>query len=277
MSKTVAILVCDDYHGEDENGKFYIDLFKKDEVENWEYFKAVSGHLPDFGMIKNYLGFILTGSYCSANDEVKWIRELTDFIKKVVQFQTESRSAPKLFGFCFGHQLICKTLGARVVKNKVGRFIISVADIEIFSSLQSMDYYSNVFHSEKFMRLVKMHEEEVIDLPSNAILLGSSEQCQNEIVSFGNKILTMQGHLDILEEQLRKIYLPIFRKDGKIDETGEAILLDSIAEKPYDKCEFFKMMNGSETVFQDSENENLDFNNKNEDKEVEEDDNDNSE
>ncbi|XP_047127800.1 uncharacterized protein LOC124808643 isoform X1 [Hydra vulgaris] len=242
MSKTVAIIVCDEYHGEDENGKAYIDLFKKDEVEHWEYFKAVSGHLPDFDMIKSYLGFILTGSYCSANDEVKWIWELTEFIKRVVQFQSESQSAPKLFGFCFGHQLICKTLGARVVKNKVGRFIISVTDIEIFSSLQSMEYYSNVFHSEKFMRLVKMHEEEVIDLPSNAILLGSSEQCQNEIVSFGNKILTMQGHVDILEEQLREIYLPIFRKDGKINEIDEAILLDNIAGKPYDSTKIVEFV-----------------------------------
>ncbi|XP_004209711.2 uncharacterized protein LOC101240492 isoform X1 [Hydra vulgaris] len=242
MAKTIGILLCDETYGEDSVGKFYIDLFKKNEVENWEYFKVVSGCIPDLNSLHNYIGFILTGSCWSANDQAKWILDLVEFINHVIQSQLKSNDAPKLFGFCFGHQLICKTLGARVTKNEVGRFIISETDIKVFNCLQNKEFYKRVFHDKKYIRVVKLHEEEVTDLPPNAILLGSSEYCKNEIVSFGDKILSMQGHMDISEEDLLGTYLTTLKDLGKINEADEIILINSIKEKQNDCSNVIEMV-----------------------------------
>ena len=245
MSKILGVLVCDDSietGGEDGLGKFFIDLFKKNEFENWEYFKVVSGHLPDKLNFDNYAGFILTGSCWSANDPAKWICDLTEFIQQVFEYQQVSHNAPKLFGSCFGHQIISKALGARVIKNKLGRFIISLADIEVLNDLQNKEFYRSVFGDEKYIRLVKCHEEEVTDLPSNAVLLGTSEYCKNEIVSFGDKVLTMQGHMDISEEELVGPYLSTLKKIGMVYEEGETFLLSSLNGKQNDCSKAVEMV-----------------------------------
>ena len=245
MSKIIGIIVCDEdkkLGGEDGVGSRTIDLFKKCENENWEYFKAVSGYLPDISKLENYAGFILTGSYWSANDQAKWISNLTDFIQEVFRYQQVSNNAPKLFGICFGHQLIAKAFGARVIKNEYGKFIICRADVEVFDNLRNKEFYQRVFYDEKYIRLIQCHQEEVTDLPDNAVLLGTSEHCKNEIVSYGDKILTMQGHMDILEEDLTGRFLLSLKESGKVDEFDEAFLFNSLKGKPTDCLKIIEMI-----------------------------------
>ncbi|XP_065663206.1 LOW QUALITY PROTEIN: uncharacterized protein LOC105844229 [Hydra vulgaris] len=245
MHKNIGVIVCDDdptLGEEDGVGRMTIDLFKKHQNENWEYFKAVSGHLPDKSNLENYSGFILTGSYWSVNDQHKWIEDLMEFIKLVFQFQHYSYAAQKLFGICFGHQLISKSLGANVIKNKNGKFILSQADVQVLDDLRNKQYYRQVFHDKPYISLIQCHEEEVIDLPSNAVLLGTSKFCENEIISYGDKILTMQGHIDISEDLLLGQYLPTLKNSGKLDNDDESFLFDSLNRKPNDCSKLVEMI-----------------------------------
>ncbi|XP_012556072.1 uncharacterized protein LOC105844229 [Hydra vulgaris] len=245
MHKNIGVIVCDDdptLGEEDGVGRMTIDLFKKHQYENWEYFKAVSGHLPDKSNLESYNGFILTGSYWSVNDQHKWIEDLMEFIKLVFQFQHYSDAAPKLFGICFGHQLISKSLGANVIKNKNGKFILSQADVQVLDDLQNKQYYRQVFHDKQYISVIQCHEEEVINLPSNAVRLATSKYCENEIISYGDKILTMQGHMDISEDLLIGQYLPTLKDSGKLDDDDESFLFDSLNGKPNDCSKIVEMI-----------------------------------
>ncbi|MBM1220935.1 type 1 glutamine amidotransferase [Ponticoccus sp. SC2-23] len=64
--------------------------------------------------ITHYDGVLITGSPASVNDDAPWIARLSDLIGQIMAARLP------LFGACFGHQLIAKTMGAGIVRNPDG-------------------------------------------------------------------------------------------------------------------------------------------------------------
>lgn len=66
------------------------------------------------GDIAAFDGVLLTGSPASVNDPAPWIDRLSQLTLSMIA------ARQPLFGACFGHQLIAKALGARIVRNPDG-------------------------------------------------------------------------------------------------------------------------------------------------------------
>ena len=73
-----------------------------------EHFRCWSGELPALSEIHTYTALLITGSHSGVNDQEDWIDELRRFLGKVVV-----HGGVKVFGTCFGCQLLAQALGGR--------------------------------------------------------------------------------------------------------------------------------------------------------------------
>lgn len=241
MLQKYAALVMEDapkWGGEDGIGQQVIQLFKHSPSELWEYFKCVSGEIPDINKIHEYNGFVMTGSHYSANDDLPWIHKVMQFIRELYDMQCVDINAPKLVGICFGHQLINRALGGRVAKNECNKFILKQGDINISNELLDKSYYRDIFGTNSILTLIQSHSEEIGVLPMKAKCVGSSPECPNEIVMYGEKILTFQGHSEITIEQASELILPAIIEKGKFSEEQVVEYWNSVNNKQNDtvKC-----------------------------------------
>lgn len=247
MATKYGVIACEDaekWGGVDYVGQLTIDVFREDQSEDWTYFRTTLGELPDAEELCKYKGFIIGGSHYSANDTAPWVDKLEQFIRDIRQLQLNTQTAPKLVGICFGHQIMNKALGAKVIKNKAGKFVFGRCDINIDSTeLKESDYYKHVFHGEDSFVLLQSHSEEVTDLPPDAKVLASSETCPNEIVSYGDKCLSFQGHMEITDEQALHKILPAIKNAGLFSEQDEQVMWENMKKKPGQRDEAVRMIN----------------------------------
>lgn len=124
--------------------------------------------------------YITTGSRHSVNDDFVWIYKLESFICEL------HKRNIKLFGICFGHQMIAKCLGGNVARSKKG-WGIGVKHNAIVRKKHWMD------PPKKSVKLLASHSEQVDELPADAEILASSEFCPNYMIQAGS-LIGVQGH-----------------------------------------------------------------------------------
>lgn len=61
----------------------------------------------------------------NAYDDIPWINELVDFVKKVL-----SQDRVRVIGVCFGHQIIGRAMGAKVARSNLG-WEVSVSEVNL--------------------------------------------------------------------------------------------------------------------------------------------------
>ncbi|KAF8443859.1 class I glutamine amidotransferase-like protein [Boletus edulis BED1] len=119
----------------------------------------------------HYEGILISGSRASANDQLPWVIKLLAYIKYVVA----DRHSLKIFGACFGHQVICKALGSPVEK---GDWEVSVTTIHLTSIGKAL------FNTDT-LQLQLTHHDQVTACPPHAHLLSSTDIAPNQgIVMF---------------------------------------------------------------------------------------------
>ncbi|MBT8155193.1 type 1 glutamine amidotransferase [Epibacterium ulvae] len=84
-----------------------------------------------------------------------------------------------IFGVCFGHQIMAKALGGKVEKYNGG-----------WSAGPNV-YESQVFGNQG---IIARHQDQVVERSPEARLLGSSNFCENAILGYGDRALSMQAH-----------------------------------------------------------------------------------
>lgn len=179
---------------------------------------AISGELPPLNKILSYDGFIITGSHYSVNDGHPWQVRLEKFIRQVF-FISKEFGQPRIYAMCFGHQMIAKALGGRVSHNPNQVFHFGSVDVHIESSFSNEDYVKRHFGSHQrkpSLKMMKLHGECVVSIPKVARRIGSSVQCENEILMYGKTILTSQGHPEYTKTEMEKTNAPVVKSSGRI-------------------------------------------------------------
>ena len=145
-------------------------------------------------------GWLITGSKHGAYEDHPWIPPLEAFIRKVYA------SDRPLVGICFGHQVIAQALGGKVAKYDGGWSVGQTTyDIE-----------------GQTLGLNAWHQDQVVDLPAEAEVIGSSDFCANAALVYGDKIYTIQPHPEFGADMID--FLVKYRGPGVVP---DAILEDA--------------------------------------------------
>ena len=112
------------------------------------------------------------------------------FINRILE-----RKIPYL-GICIGAQLLAKSLGAEIKKNKVkevGWYDVGLTDQGFVS-----DLFSGL---PETLRVFQWHED-TFDLPKDSVLLAESEICKNQAMRCGTNAYGLQFHVEATPEMI---------------------------------------------------------------------------
>ena len=118
-------------------------------------------------------GWLITGSKFGVYEDHAWIPPLEDFLRRIY-----AQGVP-MVGVCFGHQIIAQALGGKVEKFDGGW------------SVGAKRYRSDTFGDQS---IIAWHQDQVVERPADAQVVGSSDFCENAILLYGQKALTIQPH-----------------------------------------------------------------------------------
>jgi len=162
----------------------------------FETFSVVDGEFPEGP--QNADGWLITGSKHGAYEDHDWIQPLEDLIRAI------QASGKPLVGVCFGHQIIAQALGGKVEKFAGGW---SVGRTEYMLDGQNV-------------ALNAWHQDQVVELPRGARVVGSSDFCANAMLAYGDSIWTVQPHPEF----------PATFIDGLIKTRGKGVVPDEQLE-----------------------------------------------
>ena len=151
--------------------------------ENRTY-SVIRGEMPE--SINECDGWLITGSRFGAYEKLDWMLALEEFIRKLHQ-----GSVP-LVGICFGHQIIAQALGGKVVESDKG-WGIGLHYYRIDEAKEWMD------EIPELVGIYAFHQDQVVTLPPQASVFSSSDFCPYAGLSYGDSIISIQGHPEFEE------------------------------------------------------------------------------
>lgn len=93
-----------------------------------------------------------------------------------------------MLGICYGHQVLTHELGGKVEsgeKGEYGKAIFTSQENPLFVGIKSKE------------QVWMSHFDEVTALPEGATLIGSTEDCKNAAIDYGQKRWSVQFHLEV--------------------------------------------------------------------------------
>lgn len=136
--------------------------------------------------------WITTGSKWSVYDPDDWIADAHELVRAL---HTDRRL---MIGICFGHQLIARALGGSVEKSDRG-WGVGVHTTRI---LEQRDWMQP---TARHLSLLVSHQDQVMTLPENAVLLAGHDFCPYDMFQIGEHILTFQGHPEFRPDYARAL------------------------------------------------------------------------
>lgn len=205
-----AVLDCEDaprWAGHDQN---WIDHLRRP-GEVWRSYRVWAGELP--AGPEAYDGYVLTGSHHSVNDaEQTWLGPLFEFARAAAAAEA------RVFGACFGLQVIATALGGRVERNPDGGFVFGSERVR----------FSGPSELGEAMTLLESHGEQATALPPGARRLASSPSAENEVFAIGDHVLAVQFHAEFTPAMMLEKILPRLREERRLDADAEARALASL-------------------------------------------------
>lgn len=187
------------------------------------------GTVPQFEEFEDYQGVLITGSMYDAHSDTPWILKLIAVLEELWRRRPDLH----LSGVCFGHQLLCRMLGADVAPAETqdwelghSRIDLSPVGKRLFRTDDSSVY------------LHQMHQDHVVAPPSpehsNGLLKpgtrvdvwGHSSHTKVQGVYIQGRLFTTQAHL-AFDEDMVKRQIQMRVDSGSIEDKDHA---DSAAE-----------------------------------------------
>jgi GMP synthase-like glutamine amidotransferase len=168
----------------------------------------VSQHpIPEAG---SFDGWLVSGSASSAYDPLPWIADLEAHLLRLL-----AESEP-LVAVCFGHQVLAQALGSPVEKAE-GGWGVGAHRYELVGAPRPwMDPPADS------VRLIASHQDQVVELPTDAELLARTDHCPIAAFAVGEAAIAIQPHPEFTAAVSRGL---IERRRGAIgeDRSDEAL------------------------------------------------------
>ena len=155
--------------------------------ENFIYkpFFVVDNEFPE--SINEADAWLLTGSKHGAYEPLDWIQPLERLIQHIY-----AEGLP-MVGICFGHQIMAQALGGKVAKYE-GGWIVGTQKYKFDKGVGVEDVVLNAWH-----------QDQVIEPPTNATVIGSSDTCTFAGLSYRSNTVSLQPHPEFNNEYLAKL------------------------------------------------------------------------
>ena len=144
-------------------------------------------------------GWLITGSRFGVYEDHAWIAPLENLIRDI-----HARGTP-MIGICFGHQIIAQALGGKVEKF-AGGWAVGRTEYDMGDNTLTVNAW---------------HQDQVIEPPQEARVLGGNAFCKNAVLAYGDNIWTMQPHPEFSSQYL----------DGLIRIRGRGLVPDALLER----------------------------------------------
>jgi len=208
----IGLLECDDVVGrfpevKDGYREMFAALLPR---LTFQYYAAHRGQLPSSASECN--AWLCTGSKYSVYDGTPWIADLAAFIR--------SLDRPYV-GICFGHQMLAHAMGGEVAKAKQG-WGVGVLPLKVLQREAWMDPPAERVHIQH------MHQDQVLRLPEESVLLGTSPHCEIGMFRVGKTMLGIEGHPEFTVDYGAAL---IRARRAQIGEPGAQRALESLKGK----------------------------------------------
>ena len=151
-------------------------------------------------------GWLITGSRHGAYEAHDFIPPLEALIRDIHGHQFP------LAGICFGHQIIAQALGGKVEK---------------YSGGWSVGHTEYTFE-DQLVTLNAWHQDQVTEIPPDAIATGSSPFCKFAFLEYGTHIFSVQAHPEFSSDFV----------EGLIDFRGKGVVPDLLLNDARSKLAF---------------------------------------
>lgn len=211
--------------------------------------QCYTGALPPLDTLRDYDAVFITGSHYSVYERRAWISQLKAYLRLAIL----GRRVPvKFIGICFGCQVLADALGGRVGANPDGAFVCKGGFVQQCTcELPQKDLVHTVEHVAMHdaalqrcqltvpaasIRLVQSHGDQVLQLPPDAVLLGTSPTAQHEVWTLDNRVLAIQGHPELCVQDVLEKILPAVRYAHEQPPVLCKVLISAYTQWPHGRC-----------------------------------------
>lgn len=178
-------------------------------------YAALDGELP--ASVDACDGWLITGSRFGVYEDHAWIPPLEDFLRRAFAAKIP------IVGICFGHQILAQALGGKVEKFDGGW------------SLGVQSYDMEGLGADT--RIMAWHQDQVIEPPAEARVVGSSAFCKYAALAYGTQAYSVQPHPEFMADyvealvEARRAILPAERAEAALASLDTPLSTSLIAEK----------------------------------------------
>lgn len=153
-------------------------------------YRTFAVHLGDRPTIDDADAWVVSGSRHGAYEDHDWIPPTEKLLRNAYA------AKQPIVGVCFGHQILAKALGGKVEKFK-GGWKMGQMNYELEGP------FNNAIDGQA--NLLAFHQDQVVELPKDATVIGKSEHCEYAALQYGQTAISIQPHPEFNDELVNDI------------------------------------------------------------------------